>query len=76
MIWSLNEAASSNSNIFAASFMAFSRRAISAAFSCLVMALTLPWRSSEATSSAVAEISSSYRTDLTTVLGVMPWALL
>ena len=56
--------------------MAFSRRAISAAFSCLVMALTLPWRWLEATSSDVAEISSSSRTDLMTVLGTMPWALL
>ena len=72
MIWSRSTAAYSYSIILAASFICFSRRAISFSFYALVIFTPVrPLRS------AVGEdISIRSRTDLITVLGTMPWALL
>ena len=58
--------------MLAASFICFSRRAISFSFSALVIFTPLrPFRSAVG-----EEISIRSRTDLITVLGTMPWALL
>ena len=65
-------AAYSNSSILAASFICFSTRAISASISGLVSFLPdFRW-----VSASLLLSSRISRTDLMTVLGTMPWALL
>ena len=72
MIWSRSTAAYSYSIIFAASFICFSRRAISFSFSTFVIFTpVLPLRSAVGD-----EISIRSRTDLMMVFGTIPWALL